>query len=91
MLDTTSIDIQSTDSKLKPEDSQFLIGVYSPVTTSYAITVRTFPHVTEEQLKRGDHLGLKKLFIGESPDVKLASRQIKYFYFENWSNATVKF
>lgn len=47
--------------------------------------------MTEEQLKRGDHLGLKKLFIGESSEVKLNASQIKYFYFENWSNSKINF
>jgi hypothetical protein len=55
------------------------------------LSVSTFPHVTASQLAKGDHLGLTKLFLGESPEITLMSGQIKYFYFENWANSSLKF
>jgi hypothetical protein len=51
----------------------FLIGVYAPTDASFRIEAQTFPHVSAEQLSKGNRLGFKKLYIGDSPDIELYS------------------
>lgn len=69
----TSLVIQGDDQALHlkkgnntTKGTLFIIGIYTAQSdTDFTIMIHTFPHVTKEQIARGDHLGLTRLYLGE--------------------------
>lgn len=69
----TSLVIQGDDQALllkkgnnTTKGTLFIIGIYTAQSdTDFTIMIHTFPHVTKEQIARGDHLGLTRLYLGE--------------------------
>eukprot|EP00347_Sterkiella_histriomuscorum_P004193 403361391 len=84
---------QQTTMKITPDDETklknkgigyYTIGVHSHQNASYLLTVQTIS--TKESVKAAQ---IKKVYLGETHDLIFEGEETRYFYFENWNNATL--
>ncbi len=69
----------------KASIGMYTIAVHSHTAASYFISLFTI-----KRSIAGEELQARKVYLGETSDITIEKEDSRYFYYENWSNSTIK-